>query len=282
MKNVLTRFAAGNKCILGACAPTPLPVEYTHKFTPFVSSNILKRTSPSRLLPGVKSIIAIGVGHESVALPHRGGIGHISTMGANKDYHNNVRNMLNKLVLKLKHQYTFEYRMLVDSPFLCERTYARLSGIGFLGQHGLIISQKFGTLFNIGLLLTTIPLTDPSREAKNGCKPNCLKCINACPTGALKESEPLDAARCISYLTQKKERTPQEDALLGNNIYGCDACQNVCPHNKPIPSTTVDPHIWLNMSDQDFAEKYAHTAMLWQGAQLLRDNAAAVIKNMQE
>jgi len=277
MTDILQAFAAEHECIIGVCDASPLcPTRLGSGFVPFVSRDINKRVNPEATLPGVQSIVAIGVGYCSSLISHAPGTAQLSSLGTNDDYHPRVKALLRQLVAELAPQYNFKHKILVDSPTLCERSFAQRAGIGFLGRNGLLISQKFGSRFNIGLLLTTLAPPAFNHDVSfAGCPPSCHKCINACPAGALKDAAPLDAVRCISYITQKKDRTPQEDSLIGNQLYGCDICQDVCPFNAPRAATTVDPQQWLNMSDQEFTQKYAHTAMLWQGAELLRRNANA-------
>ena len=94
----------------------------------------------------------------------------------------------------------------------------------------------------------------------------------------MQPNKPLNTSRCISYLTQKKELTAEEEKLLSlsNQLYGCDVCQDVCPFNTPHKKAYATPQEWLEMDDATFASKYGHTTMLWQGTALLRRNAKVV------
>jgi len=277
-------FAATHNCMLGICDASPLDVAHLAKstFVPFVSRDIKKRTDPSAILPGAQSIIVLGVGtSQNTSVQNHANntenIAQLSSLGTNDDYHIKVKSSLGELKNELLQHTSFKYKILVDSPTLDERAFALRAGIGFFGRNGLIISPQFGTRFNIGLLLTDIPLNTAAvlSVPQTGCPPHCRLCIDACPNGALQPDHSLDTARCISYLTQKRERTTEEEAMLHNQLYGCDICQDICPFNAPCAKTYINPQAWLAMSDAAFAEMYSYTAMLWQGAALLRRNAKA-------
>jgi len=232
-------FAKRENCIIGICDTAPLTLDTT-RFTPFVSSNLAKRTDPAASLPGVKSIIVVGVESKIEAFPPMPeGAGILSVLGVAEDYHVVVKSLLKKLVDELRAQVNFMYKILVDSPTLDERALAVRAGLGFIGRNGLVISPEYGSRFNIGVLLTDIAIASeakqstilgllppryargrlcnaPCNDGGGGCSanqrsqavtcpPNCRNCITACPTGALTRSNGLDAARCISYLTQKSK-----------------------------------------------------------------------------
>jgi len=249
------------------------------------------------------------------------GAGVLSLLGVVEDYHVTVKALLKKLVDKLHVHVSFTHKILVDSPTLDERALAVRAGLGFIGRNGLVISPEYGSRFNIGVLLTDLPLAQPPAlwatpfqgrglsmqtpypEAElsdkqsplpgkgaggetwvhtNTCPPNCQKCIDACPSRALSASGSPDPSRCISYLTQKDNLTPDEAMLIGRHLYGCDICQNVCPFNLSAPTPWANPDNWLSMSDADFTKAYGHTAMLWRGTALLRRNAAIVKENVRD
>ena len=305
---IVQSFAKSRSCTFGICDASSLDTMHLKKsaFVPFVSRDIRKRTDPAVILPGVRSVIVVGVGWsgdlsvQNIISPCRSGnlppeyISHqngrqvaaptdyngaqLSSLGTNDDYHIRVKSLLREMADELSQHISFKYKILVDSSTLDERAFALRAGIGFFGRNGLIISPQFGTQFNIGLLLTDIPPVTTSLPSKTECPPHCRLCIDACPNSALQPDSPLDAAKCISYLTQKRDLSDEETIMLHNQLYGCDICQDVCPFNTPRAKTLIDPQEWLTMSDAAFAEKYAHTAMLWQGMELLRRNAQAVWK----
>ena len=296
LHETIKSFAQEHQIIIGVCPATPLDKERltASPFVPFVSRDMEKRTNPAASLPGVKGIIVIGVGQE-LSLLHNDNntsdvidthnthpIARLSSLGTCRDYHPHVKSLLKKLAEKLKSHRDFRFKILVDSPTLDERALAHRANLGFFGRNGLIISPEFGSRFNIGCMLTDIPLDEmrsktgacessPTPQSP-GCPTGCRLCIEACPTGAL-DKDRLDAATCISYLTQKDELTPEEASLLGEQLYGCDICQDICPYNQPREPVYIDPKGWLAMTDEDFAREYGDTAMLWRGANLLRRNA---------
>lgn len=285
----ILEFAQRRGIIAGVCGAARL--EPCGAGVPFVSTDTEKRVNPEATLPGVKSIIVVGVG----CVP---GLTNLSSLGTNTDYHVRVRAILREIVREMEGvRGAFKYKILVDSPALDERALAHRAGLGFFGRNGLLISKKFGSRFNVGCLLTTLeapevlggsaleppqggtaPLTPaekPQRARFFGvCSPDCKRCVKSCPNNAL-GGENLRFDRCISYLTQKDNLSPAEEKMLHGQFYGCDICQDVCPHNAHSPrgSTAADPKKWLEMSDADFREKYGHTAMLWRGTEILRRNA---------
>jgi len=294
VNNDIQAFAKTNNCMIGICDASP--IDPTHlqksKHVPFVSSNLRKRTDPSAILPGVQSIVVFGVKAEQACPPQEHStknLAQLSSLGTDTDYHASVKTLIDKFVAEVVgYIQNFKYKTLIDSPNLDERAFAYRAGLGFFGCNGLLISPGFGTRFNIGLLLTNVPLehfgckNDGSLGiTAQACPPNCNLCITACPTNALQLNAPLNTACCISYLTQKKDLTTKEELLLSqhNQLYGCDICQDACPFNTPYEKTYINPQQWLEADDATFAKKYNHTAMLWQGAALLRRNAELIIRN---
>ena len=160
------------------------------------------------------------------------------------------------------------YKILVDSPALDERALAYRAGLGVYGRNGLLISKKFGSRFNIGLLLTTLPFLLDERSRTDFACLGCNACIKACPVNGEK-------SHCVSYLTQKENLSPEEESIIkkSRQIYGCDICQDVCPLNKQKKATFINPQKWLDMSDDKLKKEYANTAMLWRGVDILRRNA---------
>ena len=303
--NIIETFAEKNNIIAGVCHAAPMDSGWlsASPFVPFVSADLQKRTDPSATLTGVKSIIVIGVAPQGEGLAPAGNSqsGQLSSLGVDSDYHVVVRGLLRELVDELKTLGAFRYKILVDGSGLDERALAERAGLGFFGRNGLIISEKFGSRFNIGCVLTDLELPPNLKSqsffveggsgghpffSKKGsppenlsCPPDCNLCVKSCPTGAL-GGVGLDAARCISYLTQKEELSEEEEKMLFGQLYGCDICQNVCPFNKKRKVATVNVKEWIEMSDADFRDKYGHSAMLWRGTEVLKRNAKAILKRL--
>lgn len=276
---MLSDFAKNENCIIGVCDGLPIP--YFPGNIPFVSSDPRRRSDPSAILPGVKSIIVVGVPYEiapSSPVPEDAGI--LSALGVVGDYHITVKSLLKKLVARLQQQISFKYKIQVDSPNLDERAIAIKAGLGYIGRNGLVISKEYGSRFNIGLLLMDIEQAFTQKNKSHSCLPDCRNCVDACPTGAL--SDRMNVNRCISYLTQKENLTTEEEALIGLHLYGCDICQNACLHNQPTPIYWANPKEWISMPDTQFKEKYGHTAMMWRGADLLRRNAKVALASQDQ
>ena len=268
----LSTFAKTHDILIGTCDASPLNPDNLKKsdFVPFVTKDINKRTNPASILKNAKSVIAIGVGQNISASYLSKGTAEISSLGVDGDYHKRVKSLLYKLVDEIKKHADLKYKILVDSPTLDERAFAHRAGLGFFGLNGLLISERFGSFFNIGLLITDIAIETTSKEKPRACPPNCRLCIKSCPNNAIENA--LNASLCISYLTQKDKLTDHEEKLLHNQLYGCDICQNVCPFNKHSQKYYVNLDEWLKMDDSDFNNKYGHTAMLWRGSEILKRN----------
>ena len=282
-------FAARHECTAGISGVEPL--DLPARFVPFVSSDHRKRTDPGVILPGVKCIIVLGMGFGEADNKANGPMpedaGFLSVLGFNEDYHKRLRKVLKELANELKTlvDTKFDHRILVDSPYLDERALAQRAGLGFYGRSGLIVSPVFGTRFNIGCMLTDLPWDGDDETASIGrtaCPIKCGKCIETCPSQALSADGEFNVERCISFLTQKKELTEEEMGLIGRHMYGCDICQAACPFNKGWEYGWARPSQWIDMDDSAFETAYGHTAMLWQGAEILRRNARVVMQNLEQ
>jgi epoxyqueuosine reductase len=310
MIDFIRKFISERGGITGFCSAEPLDRTRYGGFTPFVNADLEKRINPDAVLPGAQSVIVVGFVHEVPDCRSNGPV--LSSLGISGDYHKKIKSALRELVSALQDRIAFKHKILVDSGTLDERALAVRAGLGFLGRNGLVISKKFGSFFNIGCLLTDIPVealigavddidavtliegedsyVSTLQSAANvsdkcfSCPPGCRLCADACPGGALSPDGRFDAANCVSYITQKDgELTPNEARLMGNQLYGCDMCRDVCPFNahiKRTPAPEISPGEWLALTDAELAGRIAGTAMEWKGAGILKRNAHAVLNKL--
>jgi epoxyqueuosine reductase len=182
------------------------------------------------------------------------------------------------------------YRVLVDANQHVDREAAARSGVGFYGKNTMLITRRFGSWVVLGTLVTTAEL-EPTTPLDAGCG-SCTLCIDACPTNALDEPGVLDSTRCLSYWTQSSSAAPEDvREALGDRVYGCDICQDVCPWNRGVEKRRagepgpagVEPHIslvdWLTTADDELAERYDRLFVPHNDPRYLRRNALVAVGN---
>ena len=214
-----------------------------------------RRGDPQTAMPGIRSAI-VGLLNYSTelplstdpALPIDDGkrSGWISRYAWGDDYHELLRERLNALVESLRERFTgpFEARAYVDTGPVQERVLAKYAGLGWLGKNTLLLNEMLGSFFFLGVILTTLDL-EPTLGVNELPPPdlcgNCRRCLDACPTQAFVEPYVMDARKCISYLTiELRGSIPEEfREPMGNHVFGCDICQDVCPWNRRAPIVTI-------------------------------------------
>lgn len=196
------------------------------------------RADPRLLLSSAQSIICVGKVYKQANPPR-----HIAQYAASLDYHDVMKAGLERLAARLRETYgDFEYRSFVDTAPLLERSYARLAGLGWIGRNTCLINQELGSWLFLGEMITSLSLAfTPEIPPPDRCG-TCMRCIEACPTDALQPGglrTVLDSNRCISYYTiEHRGEIPQEMRQgIGNWIFGCDICQDVCPWNRRAKET---------------------------------------------
>lgn len=197
-----------------------------HGAMTYLERRAADRADLQRLLPGVKSVIVVGLNY------HTGPAHGIACYAhGSRDYHDLLGDKLRQLAAFLT-GLGGAAKWYVDTGPILERDLAQRAGIGFIGKHTNLISRALGNWFFLGEILTTLDLP-PDRPEKEYCG-TCTRCLTACPTGAIPAPYRLDARRCISYLTiELKGSIPVElRPLIGERIFGCDDCLEVCPWNR--------------------------------------------------
>lgn len=199
------------------------------------------------------------------------------------DYHLVINEYLEKLIEKLQKMNTSaQFSIHCDTSPLADRYMAYLAGLGFYGKNNCFISPKWGSYVMIGTILTTLEF-EPNTPLKQSCM-GCNRCITAC-LGQCLGHEEFKYDTCKSYLTQKKgELTDREQHIIAKTplVFGCDVCQEVCPHNQGIPATPIpefqqiEPHIDIDelemLTNKEFKAKYGHRAFSWRGKKILMRN----------
>jgi epoxyqueuosine reductase len=231
------------------------------------------RTDPRLLLPSARTIISVGKlynGPEPRSTEWNDReTGWISRYAwGSEDYHEVVRRGLEQLVGQLPDGH--DYKLCVDTAPLLERSYAREAGLGWIGKNTCLINQELGSWFFLGEVMTSLEI-EPDAPPADRCG-TCTRCIDACPTQAIAgEGYEIDARRCISYFTiELRGSVPEEmRSGIGQHIFGCDICQDVCPWNREAPLTaepSFSPRHFAVRLDQlaalteaDFRELYAHS-----------------------
>jgi len=218
----------------------------------YMARSAERRADVRNVVPGARSVIVTGTIYATesesgdapthVAESHCESGHHLTPTRASiaryargDDYHDVLQERLDALLewMRAESSAPFDARAYVDTGPVQERVYAQYAGLGWIGKNTCLINAEHGSWLFLAEIITTLPL-DADTQALEQCG-SCRRCLDACPTGALVDSGVLDSTRCISYLTiELRTRIPDEyRAALGNHVYGCDICQDVCPHNQP-------------------------------------------------
>ncbi len=270
----------------------------------YLSRHAPLKFDPARMLPGARSVIVVGLNYyqpygprrgtriaEAIGAPTEGSNGgRVARYAWGRDYHKVLGGRLLRVARELAGRYPSDsFRPFSDATPLAERYFAEKAGIAFTGRHTLLISSAFGSWFLVGEILTTLEL--PQSENPQGrhgaCPTNCRRCLDVCPTGALVAPYRIDARRCISYLTiEYKGVIPEGLARrMGDWVFGCDLCQEVCPINiraqvtsvgdflRPIAGGDIDLTELLTLEDDDAVRaRFA-------GSPLLRTKRRGLVRN---
>lgn len=256
-------------------------------------------SDPGRLLPEARSLVALGCSYlcdgptdeTRPGEPH----GRMARYAWGDDYHEVLKARVRELVgcLSARCGRPVRARGFVDDSPLLERAVAERAGLGFLGKHGLIINPQFGSWLLLAEILVDVALV-PDPPATRRCG-RCTACIDACPTGAIVRPYVLNATRCISFQTiEQKGAIPRSlRPLLGNHVFGCDICQEVCPWNRrprptnhaefrPRPTSGSSPSLLelLSLDDEGFRVRFRHSPVRRAKRRGLLRNACVALGNL--
>ena len=258
----------------------------------YLKKNFNLRLDPRNVMPEARSVITLGVSYNpGKVIPDEDNF-IIARYAYGKDYHVVVRDMLDSLIDRLKNIYPgILCQRFIDSGVLLEKAWAQRTGIGWQGKNTLLINKQYGSFLFIGIILTDLEI-DPDLPDRDHCG-SCSRCLTACPTSALEQPYILNPLKCIAYHTiEVKDEIPAEiRKRVGDRIYGCDICQEVCPFNKKAPPLTLpvldaSPKLagmrktdWVTLSEEDFNELFRESAVRRTGYRKLMQTIRSLLPN---
>jgi epoxyqueuosine reductase len=260
---------------------------------PYDAQYARRASDPAALLTGARSVVCIARAYGQ-SQSERSGLlrGRVSNYAWSADYHRDMQALLRSVAAAIDEAAGAGVTVVAcDTRPLAERAFAARAGLGWIGKHTNLISPEHGSFVFLGEIITTLelPADAPLRKSCGAC----TRCVEVCPTRALRADYTIDATRCISDLTQRTDAIPKElRPLIGDWVWGCDLCQIACPPNEaasrraakragPGNGERMQPSLveLLRMRSGGFKRQYAKTAMGWRGAAVLRRNAAVALGN---
>ena len=259
----------------------------------YLNKRFDERVDPQIYLPGARSIICVAMNYfVSLEPPPAGVNGRIARYALGDDYHDLLKSKLHALADAIRLiAPDAQTKAAVDTAPVAEKELAARAGIGWLGKNTCLINPKIGSWLLLGEILTTLEIP-PDASATDHCG-TCTRCIDACPTHAITAPYQLDASKCISYLTieHRGDIAPDLQSQMRDWLYGCDICQDVCPHNRKAPAATAPefkPRFpsgslpvsdVMNWDDETYRSTLRGSAMKRTKLPILKRNAAIVLEN---
>ncbi len=252
-----------------------------HASLGYLERNIEKRFNPSLLVEGCRSVVVCAVNYRSSHRPTPPP--RVASYALNRDYHLTIRTMLARLLEALQEAYpdcSIRGRGFTDSAPLSEKTLAVRAGLGWIGRNSLLVTPQFGTRVHLGELLLSEPCDGYDSPFEGERCGSCRACLEACPAAAIGADRTIDARRCIACRTI--ERGSCDAGSLHGWVFGCEECQQLCPHNRHTPEAThplfrpmVDPATltrdrWLAMSDEEFSRLLGETPLARAGLERIQ------------
>ncbi len=299
-EEVLARLRAARFPLAGICdaAPSGRAAEFRrwledgrHGEMAYMAEHAEERLDPRRLVPGARSVICVADRYHDGRRDPRTGApddpaaggprGRVARYARGADYHEIIRSRLEPLAQEWRTRLDpHRFRVCVDTAPILEREHAARAGLGRIGKHTLLIAEGLGSWILLGEIVTTYPLVaTPAAPRPVSADPcgACTRCIDACPTGAIAPWS-VDASRCLSYLTIEHagDADPELESRAGDWLFGCDDCQEVCPHDQPTRRSRragADPAYAPRHRDFDLLE-----VLGWTEADREAANLSAVLR----
>lgn len=257
----------------------------------------IKRKNPVSLLKGCKSILVVGLPNEHITFlttTSTKKYGRIASFATGQDYHTRLTEKIIMLRDYLHNDLNlhFNSKICVDSSPVLEKGLAQQAGLGWIGRNSLLISPSTGSYFNLGELLLDIDLNSSNSFSSDLCK-DCHLCIDACPTGCINSNRTINASQCISYLTIEHKGSIERSLrnTIGNWVFGCDICQQVCPYNKDFLKTIngdpadqigfLDLNKEVILTESEFLSKYKASPIIRIGYTGFLRNLIIALGNLQ-
>jgi epoxyqueuosine reductase len=263
----------------------------------YLSRRFDERTDPAAYLPGARSVICVAMNYYTPLAepPANGSNGRVARYALGEDYHETIKDKLHELADWIRHRAPgVQTRCGVDTAPIMEKELAARAGVGWVGKNTCLINPEIGSWLLLGEVITTIdlPVDQPGVDHCGTCR----RCLDACPTGAITAPYQLDARRCISYLTieHRGEIDANLKAQISDWLYGCDICQDVCPHNSSAVSTlmpalqprftsgTLDAADVANWDEAAYRQTLRRGAMRRVKLPVLQRNARIVLDNCRQ
>ncbi len=291
---------------IGFSSPVPQPIavqrytamirEQRHGEMSYMERHMEERANPGMLLPGLQTIISAAISYH-YPVSYGVGLPKISKYALIDDYHHVLRTKLEELLaaITMLVEGPLHASITVDSSPLLEKGWAEEAGIGKTGKNTLLKVPSAGSYVFLGEILVDREIRSATIPLPNYCG-SCSNCLEHCPTGALLEPGKIDASKCISYLTGelKREFTAEEAAMIGDWLFGCDLCQEVCPHNLQASIAAhesfavrknligITTEMVLDLTKSGFRDLFYGTPIFRIGLRRLKRNARAVAENLKK